>query len=274
MTFAPVIAAIYLLTCLAGLAAARHLARIIRQESPAHRARRLACLLAVPFDLRDLCWTVLFILSIPLPQFILTRFFDTAVSPTARIFYLHGGGLILMSWLLRRHARKVPINIDRRKPPALICRQLLRDLRKAGFFYLAALPFILLTGLLTHAAMSAAGQTPVLQDATRELLLQSSWLERLPLLVSALLTAPVFEEFFFRGMLLPLAVRAGGLIPGIIVTSAAFAIAHAHTTAILPLFVLAIFLSIAYIYTNSLRVTAAFHALFNSINIIMLFILT
>jgi len=96
---------------------------------------------------------------------------------------------------------------------------------------------------------------------------------RLILIAAAGVTAPVFEELLFRGMILPLAARSSGVFPAIIVTSAAFALIHLHAAALLPLFVLAVFLSLAYIYTRSLGAAITLHALFNLFNIALLLLL-
>lgn len=96
---------------------------------------------------------------------------------------------------------------------------------------------------------------------------------RLMLITAAVVTAPIFEELLFRGMILPLVARTSGWLPAILTVSATFALFHLPTSALLPLFVLAVFLSLAYIYTRSLSAAMILHALFNLVNITLLLLL-
>jgi len=65
-----------------------------------------------------------------------------------------------------------------------------------------------------------------------------------------------------------------GAGPAVILSSALFALIHFHVPSFFPLFVLATGLALAYIYTSSLWVPIMMHALFNGINLGLLFLTT
>jgi len=85
------------------------------------------------------------------------------------------------------------------------------------------------------------------------------------LVVFALVVAPVFEEFFFRGFAYPALKRRLGPWRAIVLVSGVFAFTHGHLPSLLPLFVLALGLNLAYELTGSLLVPIGMHALFNAI---------
>ncbi len=202
-------------------------------------------------------------LAVPVSERLARHLAAPAWNIAIRVLVLHGGGILLAALLWRRQARR---GAPRR-------RAIRRPVRWGIFFYLASLPFVMAAGLLNQMLLRLAGQTPALQDAALELLAAENWPARLALILAAGLTAPVFEELLFRGMALPLAARGAGAVPAAIGTAAAFALIHLHAAAVLPLFMLAVFLSIAYIYTRSLSAVIAMHALFNLVNIALLLLL-
>ena len=202
-------------------------------------------------------------LAVPLSERLARHIAAPAGNIAIRVLVLHGGGILLAALLWRRQARR----------GAPRSRAIRRPVRWGIYFYLACLPFVMAAGLLNQLFLRLAGQTPALQDAALELLATENRPARLVLILAAGLTAPVFEELLFRGMALPLAARGAGAAPAVIGTAAAFALIHLHAAAVLPLFMLAVFLSIAYIYTRSLSAVIAMHALFNLVNIALLLLL-
>lgn len=95
-------------------------------------------------------------------------------------------------------------------------------------------------------------------------------LSRIYMFFIAIALAPVAEELFFRGLLLPTMARKFGLSRAILVTSVLFAAVHPHLPALVPLFVVSVFLCVAYAYTNSIVVPIVMHVLFNGVNILLL----
>lgn len=97
--------------------------------------------------------------------------------------------------------------------------------------------------------------------------LQSDWgvLGRLQLAATAVIVAPLAEELFFRGLLLPALWRASGMAWLAIVASAGlFAMVHAAVPqTVLPMFTFGVVLGALRIRSGSLLLCAAIHALFN-----------
>lgn len=76
---------------------------------------------------------------------------------------------------------------------------------------------------------------------------------------------PLAEEVFFRGFLLPAFVQGIGMLPGLIVSSAIFAVAHGDLTVILPTFASGAILSWLYLRTRSIWPGFLAHAGQNSL---------
>lgn len=93
---------------------------------------------------------------------------------------------------------------------------------------------------------------------------------KLAVALSAMVLAPVQEEFVFRGYLYPVLKRYGGPFLGLMINAALFAGIHLHAPSFAGLFVLAACLTLAYEWTGSLLVPMAMHALFNSITVVNL----
>lgn len=85
--------------------------------------------------------------------------------------------------------------------------------------------------------------------------------------VFAVVVAPVFEEFFFRGFAYPALKQRFGSLPALLLVSAVFALNHLHGPSLLPLFVLAIGLGLAYELTGSLLAPVVMHAAFNAVTV-------
>lgn len=142
-----------------------------------------------------------------------------------------------------------------------------RRLGMAMLFYLALLPILVFAALLYEALLSSRGYTPRLQDVALVLRdMQSPWL-RLYFLVLAVVVAPCLEECIFRGVGLPVLARSLGVGPAVFLTSLLFAAAHQHLPSLVPLGVVAMALALAYLYSGSLWVPIAMHAIFNAVNL-------
>ena len=87
----------------------------------------------------------------------------------------------------------------------------------------------------------------------------------------ALVVAPAFEEFFFRGFAYPALKQRFGTVRALAIVSAAFAASHLHAPSFVPLFVLAIGLGLAYELTGSLLCPVTMHAVFNGVMVARLF---
>lgn len=103
-------------------------------------------------------------------------------------------------------------------------------------------------------------------------------------LLAAVVIAPLFEELAFRAVLQTALVRMFGWLAGggeaspparwlaVVVSAGAFAAVHGQWAFAPPLFVLALGLGYAYERTANLWVTITAHALFNSMQIILYFL--
>jgi membrane protease YdiL (CAAX protease family) len=146
--------------------------------------------------------------------------------------------------------------------------------RAAGWgaiFGLGALPVIGLVIIANDLVYRLLHQHPS-EQAIVEVFLKTRSSSLLTLLVIfAVVVAPVFEEFIFRGFAYPVLKQQLGTGRALLIVSAAFALNHLHGPSLLPLFVLALGLGLAYELTGSLVASMTMHALFNSIMIIQVF---
>lgn len=105
-------------------------------------------------------------------------------------------------------------------------------------------------------------------------LAQSQGWEFVRLLLLGILVAPVVEETFFRGYLLPaLRARMGSGISNFL-QAAVFSTIHFHLQSFVALFFLGVVLAWQYNKTRNLIAPVVTHSLFNLINILMLIYLT
>ncbi len=91
--------------------------------------------------------------------------------------------------------------------------------------------------------------------------------------VTAAIAAPLFEETFFRGFLLPSLTRYFSTWQAILLSSLIFAIVHLSLSEVAPLTVLGIILGFVYTRTQNLMASVLLHALWNSGTLLTLFLL-
>ena len=137
--------------------------------------------------------------------------------------------------------------------------------------YLGMMPIVFLYMLLYNMLLQTLGHEIEMQDVAKALSADGPGFTRYYLLFMALILAPVAEEIVFRGLLLPLMARKLGLSRSILIVSVLFAAVHPHLPALVPLFVVSIFLCVGYAYTNSLAVPIVMHMMFNGVNILLLY---
>ncbi|BDS07284.1 hypothetical protein NT6N_23240 [Oceaniferula spumae] len=92
---------------------------------------------------------------------------------------------------------------------------------------------------------------------------------RVLLAIAAVVIAPLVEETVFRGYIYPVCKRYTGRIIATFVTSLFFSAVHFNIPALLPLFILAILLTIAYELSGSLWVPISIHACFNGFTLLV-----
>ncbi|MFM8009202.1 MAG: lysostaphin resistance A-like protein, partial [Dolichospermum sp.] len=136
--------------------------------------------------------------------------------------------------------------------------------------YCTALPIVVIVSLINQKLWQGqGGSNPLLQMA-----LESRDYTALGIFfLTAAIAAPVFEEFLFRGFLLPSLTRYTSVWGAIFSSGLLFAAAHLSLSEILPLTALGIVLGVVYTRTRNLLASMFLHSLWNSGTLISLFIL-
>ncbi|HIE11260.1 MAG TPA: CPBP family intramembrane metalloprotease [Kiritimatiellae bacterium] len=139
--------------------------------------------------------------------------------------------------------------------------------------YLAAVPVILIHSAAVRALLRLVGITPTVQPVVELLSKHPPAPTFVYLILVGCVIAPVAEEIYFRGLLLPLLMRGITPFGGIIACSLIFAAVHMHLTSAPALFVVALACSAVYISTGSLMAAIVTHAVFNMVNILLALLL-
>uniref|UniRef100_UPI00286E6816 CPBP family intramembrane glutamic endopeptidase n=1 Tax=Chamaesiphon sp. VAR_69_metabat_338 TaxID=2964704 RepID=UPI00286E6816 len=91
--------------------------------------------------------------------------------------------------------------------------------------------------------------------------------------LTAAVAAPLFEEFLFRGFLLPSLTRYVPTWAAIGISALIFGVAHLSLSEIVPLTTLGIILGTVYARTRNLLAPMLLHSLWNSSTLVSLYIL-
>jgi uncharacterized protein len=136
--------------------------------------------------------------------------------------------------------------------------------------YLVATPIVILVSLINDKIWHGqGGSNPLLQIVLEDKDETALWL----FFLTAAVAAPLFEEFLFRGFLLPSLTRYLPVWGSIGVSGLLFGIAHLSLSEILPLTTLGIILGVVYARTRNLLAPMLLHSLWNSSTLVSLFIL-
>jgi membrane protease YdiL (CAAX protease family) len=136
--------------------------------------------------------------------------------------------------------------------------------------YLAALPLMLTVSLVNQRLWQGqGGSNPLLQTV-----LEAQDPVALGIFFfTAAIAAPLFEEFLFRGFLLPSLTRYMSVGWAITLSSFVFAAAHLSLSEVLPLMVLGMVLGVVYTRSRNLLAPMLLHSAWNSVTMIGLFLL-
>lgn len=138
--------------------------------------------------------------------------------------------------------------------------------------YLASLPAFYGLAVLSKSILTWMREAELEQEVAS--LIQAGLAEHpLPILLFAVLIVPLMEEILFRGFLLELLSGAFGKVQGVVLSSAAFALLHGAAAA-LPIFGLALVLSLVKLRTRSLVACWFVHALHNGGTTFLLWVST
>ena len=136
--------------------------------------------------------------------------------------------------------------------------------------FLAALPLVLLTGLVWQTVLKWAG-VEVEQQELVDLLTKTDS----PLLIAgmgilAVAIAPLMEEIVFRAGLFRYLRTRVPRISAFLISAVLFSALHANTAAFAPLVVFGVVLAIAYERTGRIEIPMVAHALFNLHTLVLL----
>jgi len=136
--------------------------------------------------------------------------------------------------------------------------------------YLAALPLMLGVSLINQQIWQGqGGSNPLLQTVLEEGDQQALSM----FFLTAAVAAPIFEEFLFRGFLLPSLTKYVPVWGAIGLSALLFAVAHLSLSEVLPLAVLGSVLGFVYTRSRSLLAPILLHSLWNSVTMVGLLIL-
>lgn len=136
--------------------------------------------------------------------------------------------------------------------------------------YCVALPLVVVVSIINQQLWQGQGGSNPLLSLTLE---SQDQVALFIFFFTAGIAAPFFEEFLFRGFLLPSLTRYLPVWGAIVLSSLLFALAHLSLSEILPLTVLGMVLGIVYTRSRNLLSSMFLHSLWNSGTLLSLFIL-
>ena len=141
-----------------------------------------------------------------------------------------------------------------------------QNLQAACWGLVAALPAIYFIQTLSFHLMGTDAQPqPLLQFLTGSSNLQ----DRLLVILTAVVIAPLSEELIFRGYIFGVLRRYAGRWWAMVISASVFAAIHGHIPSLAGLFVLAVALTLVYEGAGSLWAPILTHALFNGVTVIL-----
>ncbi|MFT4547567.1 MAG: membrane protease YdiL (CAAX protease family) [Verrucomicrobiales bacterium] len=120
----------------------------------------------------------------------------------------------------------------------------------------------------------AFGIEPEKQELVTTMMQTEDLPVKLLMAFSACIVAPLTEEVLFRGYFYPALKRHSERFFAAVVISLLFAVIHNNTSSIVPLFFFAMALTLAYELTGCLLVPIAMHAIFNTVQVVLIFTLS
>jgi membrane protease YdiL (CAAX protease family) len=135
-----------------------------------------------------------------------------------------------------------------------------------------ALPVVLGLQQLSVLTLDKLGWPPQDQHAVDLLANTKFWWLRVYLVFFAVVLAPVAEEFIFRGVLFPFLKQLGWPKLAWLGVSVLFALIHVNAPTFVPLVALALVFTWLYEKTDCLLAPILAHSLFNSANLVLLFL--
>jgi uncharacterized protein len=135
----------------------------------------------------------------------------------------------------------------------------------------SALPLVFVVDYIASALLKVNTTTDT-QEVIRIFENSSTVAQRVPIIMLAVVIAPVAEELAFRGYLYGVIKRYFGAVPALILSGILFALIHLNLPSFFPLLVLASVFALAYELSGSLLVPMTMHALFNALSLILVLV--
>jgi membrane protease YdiL (CAAX protease family) len=132
----------------------------------------------------------------------------------------------------------------------------------------SALPLVFAVDYLASVLLKVNPSTDA-QEVIRIFENSSTGAQRIPIILLAVVIAPVAEELAFRGYLYGVLKRYFGAVPALVLSGILFALIHLNLPSFFPLLVLASVFALAYELSGSLLVPMTMHALFNALSLIL-----
>ena len=175
--------------------------------------------------------------------------------------------IVLIVWFTLRRGTSLSSAFDRKDHSAQ------KKLGRGLICFFAVMPAVVIANLLAQQLLSELNIEAPQQEIFDQLSGGMSPWVLIGGFILAAVGAPISEELIFRGVALPIAAKHFGTVPAIFAVSVVFAAIHFNVSSSIPLFVLAIGLSLAYIYTQSIIVPIVMHASFNAFNLCIFYYL-
>ena len=135
----------------------------------------------------------------------------------------------------------------------------------------SALPLVFAVDYLASVLLKVNPSTDA-QEVIRIFENSSTGAQRIPIILLAVVIAPVAEELAFRGYLYGVIKRYFGAVPALVLSGILFALIHLNLPSFFPLLVLASVFALAYELSGSLLVPMTMHALFNALSLILVLV--
>jgi len=145
-----------------------------------------------------------------------------------------------------------------------------RNFARGLLLLLALLPLVALLAKINALFLNTVGADMSEQRVVEIMRSETSPLFLGLMIVVALLSAPIWEEFIFRGVLYNGLRRSLGRDEAILISALIFGFIHGAVISFVPIFLLAIFLAYAYERTGSLITPIAMHFLFNLWSVLLM----
>lgn len=131
----------------------------------------------------------------------------------------------------------------------------------------SAFPMVFAVSIFTSVILKVNPNTDQ-QEVMRIFENETAAAQRIPIILLAVVIAPIAEELVFRGYVYGVIKRYFGAIPALVLSGILFAFIHLNLPSFFPLLVLGWVFALSYELSGSLLVPMTMHALFNSVNLI------